>query len=35
MCTALWAREAIQLYLELLDDDLIMDERAFVGEIEI
>lgn len=28
-------REAIQLYLELLDDDLVMDEHALVGEIEV
>lgn len=28
-------REAIQLYLELLDDDLLIDEYAFMSEIEI
>lgn len=28
-------REAIQLYLELFDDDLVMDEHALVGEIEV
>lgn len=28
-------REAIRLYLEPIDDDLVLDERAEVEEVEI
>ena len=28
-------REAVELYLEPLDDDLVMDERTAVREIEV